>query len=55
VRIEKAVVWASFAVAVVVIGACISWALLVQVMVTPACDIMNPPANAGYLDCQPSG
>lgn len=52
--LEKGVTWAALAVAVVVIGACIGWALLVQVIVTPACDLAKPPANAGYLDCQAS-
>jgi len=41
------VIWASLAVEIVVIGARISWALLVELMVMPACDLANPPKNAG--------
>jgi hypothetical protein len=45
------VTWAAIGVAIVVVAACVGWAVLVQGLVTPACDLAHPPSNAGYLDC----
>lgn len=47
----KAPVLAAIAVAIVVLLACIGWALLAEVLVTPACDLPTPPPNAGPLQC----
>jgi len=45
---------AAIAVAVVVLLACIGWAVLAEVLVTPACDLPTPPPNAGPLHCTPT-
>ena len=47
----KAPMIAALAVALVVLLACVGWAVLVEVMVTPACDLPTPPPNAGPLQC----
>ncbi len=38
-------------VGVIIVGACVIWALLAQTLVTPACDLPTPPANVGPLEC----
>lgn len=48
---EKAPIIAAIVVAIVVLLACIGWAVLVETMVTPACDLPTPPPNAGPLHC----
>jgi hypothetical protein len=42
---------AMIVVGIVVVGACVVWALLAQTLVTPACDLANPPADVGPLSC----
>lgn len=42
---------AAIAVAIVVLLACAGWAVLAEVLVTPACDLPTPPPNAGPLPC----
>lgn len=48
---QRAVGWATIAVAIVLVLACVVWALLAQTMSTPACDMEHPPAKAGPLKC----
>lgn len=35
----------------VLVGACIGWSVLVQVIVPDACSYDPPPSNAQYLHC----
>ena len=46
---------AAIEVVLVVLAACAGWAVLAEVMVTPACDLPTPPPNAGPLQCDPTG
>ena len=45
---------AAIAVAIVVVLACIGWAMLAETLVTPACELPTPPPNSGPLQCGPS-
>jgi hypothetical protein len=43
--------WAALIVGVIVVAACVGWAVLAQTLTTPACDLPTPPSNVGYLEC----
>lgn len=48
---EKAALWATWICGVVIVLACVLWAVAAQELVTPACDLPAPPPNAGPLTC----
>ena len=48
---RNAIALASVLVTVLIVAACVVWAVLAQTLTTPACDLPTPPANVGPLDC----
>ena len=48
---RNAIVLASVLVTVVLVAACVVWAVLAQTLTTPACELPTPPANSGPLEC----
>lgn len=48
---RTAIAWATVLVTAAIVVSCVVWAVLAQALVTPACDLPTPPANAGPLEC----
>jgi len=42
---------ATIIAAVLIVAACVGWAVLAQTLTTPACALPTPPPNVGTLVC----